>query len=35
MHPNQATVESFYTAFARLAADGKAHCHADDAVFIA
>jgi ketosteroid isomerase-like protein len=33
MHPNQATVESFYTAFARLDADGMAHCYADDAVF--
>ncbi len=33
MHPNKATVESFYTAFARLDADAMAHCYADDAVF--
>ncbi len=33
MHPNQATLENFYTAFARLDADTMAACYAPDAVF--
>jgi limonene-1,2-epoxide hydrolase len=33
MHPNQTTLENFYTAFARLDADTMAACYALDAVF--
>jgi limonene-1,2-epoxide hydrolase len=33
MHPNQTTLENFYTAFARLDADTMAACYATDAVF--
>ncbi len=33
MHPNQATLEKLYTAFARLDADTMAACYAPDAVF--
>ena len=33
MHPNQTTLENFYTAFARLDADTMAACYAPDAVF--
>jgi len=31
MHPNQTTLENFYTAFARLDADTIAACYAPDA----
>jgi hypothetical protein len=33
MHANQQTLETFYTAFARLDADTMAGCYADDAEF--
>ena len=33
MHPNQTTLENFYTAFARLDADTMAACYAPDAEF--
>ena len=33
MHPNQATLEKFYTAFSRLDADTMATCYASDAQF--
>ena len=33
MHPNQATLEKFYTAFAHLDADTMATCYAADAAF--
>ena len=33
MHPNQQTIESFYSAFARLDADTMAQCYAQDAGF--
>ena len=33
MHPNQQTIEKFYSAFARLDADTMATCYAQDAVF--
>ncbi|HSV47890.1 MAG TPA: nuclear transport factor 2 family protein [Ramlibacter sp.] len=33
MHPNKATVESFYSAFSRLDAQAMAQCYADDVVF--
>ena len=33
MHPNQATLEKFYTAFARLDVDTMATCYAADAAF--
>ncbi|MDB5963850.1 MAG: nuclear transport factor 2 family protein [Polaromonas sp.] len=33
MHPNQTTLENFYTAFARLDADTMAGCYAPDAAF--
>ena len=33
MHPNQATLERFYTAFARLDADTMATCYASDVQF--
>ena len=33
MHPNQQTIESFYSAFARLDADTLGRCYAQDAVF--
>ena len=33
MHPNQTTLENFYTSFARLDADAMAACYAPDAVF--
>lgn len=33
MHPNQTTLENFYTAFARLDADAMAACYAPDAQF--
>lgn len=33
MHPNQATLENFYAAFARLDADTMAACYAPDARF--
>lgn len=31
MHSNQQTLETFYSAFARLDADAMAGCYADDA----
>ena len=33
MHPNQATLENFYAAFARLDAEAMGRCYADDAQF--
>lgn len=33
MHPNQKSLENFYSAFARLDADTMAACYAPDAVF--
>jgi hypothetical protein len=33
MHPNQATLEKFYAAFARLDSDTMATCYAPDAQF--
>lgn len=33
MHPNQATIERFYSAFARLDSEAMARCYAQDAVF--
>ena len=33
MHPNQQTLEKFYSAFARLDADAMAQCYAPDAAF--
>ena len=33
MHKNQATLENFYAAFARLDADAMGRCYADDARF--
>ena len=33
MHPNQATLEKFYNAFAQLDADTMATCYAPDAQF--
>ena len=33
MHPNQQSIESFYSAFARLDADTMAQCYAQDASF--
>ena len=33
MHPNQQSIENFYSAFARLDADTMAQCYADDASF--
>ena len=33
MHPNQATLEKFYSAFARLDSDTMATCYAPDAAF--
>ena len=33
MHPNQQTIDHFYTAFAQLDADTMAACYAEDAVF--
>lgn len=33
MHPNQQTLEKFYSAFARLDADAMAGCYADQAAF--
>jgi hypothetical protein len=33
MHPNQATLEKFYTAFARLDTEPMASCYAPDAAF--
>lgn len=33
MHPNQQTLENFYTAFARLDAAAMGDCYAQDAVF--
>ena len=33
MHPNQQSIETFYTAFARLNADAMEACYAEDAQF--
>ena len=33
MHPNQATLQNFYAAFARLDAEAMGRCYADDAQF--
>ena len=33
MHPNQQSIQSFYSAFARLDPDTMAQCYADDASF--
>jgi ketosteroid isomerase-like protein len=33
MHPNQATIERFYAAFAQLDTEGMARCYAEDATF--
>ena len=33
MHPNQQSIESFYSAFARLDPDTMAQCYAQDASF--
>ncbi len=33
MHPNQATLERFYSAFAQLDTEGMARCYAQDATF--
>ncbi len=33
MHPNAATIEKFYTAFAQLDTDTMAQCYADDVAF--
>lgn len=33
MHPNQATIERFYSAFAQLDTEGMARCYAEDATF--
>ena len=33
MHPNQQSIETFYTAFARLDADAMEACYAEDAQF--
>ncbi|MDB5947365.1 MAG: hypothetical protein JWQ33_2391, partial [Ramlibacter sp.] len=33
MHPNQQTIETFYSAFARLDADSMGDCYAQDVVF--
>jgi ketosteroid isomerase-like protein len=34
MHPNQQTLEDFYSAFARLDPDAMGACYADDATFV-
>ena len=33
MHPNQHSIENFYSAFARLDPDAMAQCYAEDASF--
>jgi len=33
MHPNEKTIEAFYSAFARLDPDGMARCYADEVCF--
>ena len=33
MHPNEETLHAFYSAFAKLDADGMARCYAEDATF--
>lgn len=33
MHPNQATIDRFYSSFAQLDTEGMASCYADDARF--